>query len=208
MSRQITEYRNTLQRFYVHRSQLGLNFGVASKEANRFGVPPEMQAGPINSDGWVEWKLADSTARIRDIRTLEEDFQFVFPESFINYLQAMCHLFDDVSSRKYDQQIFWEPLPLTNPLGSLRFLIAAWDDLIRADFIPVAQWGDGWGPICFDAKNKSEPEHPLVWFDHEYLARFKPHEMQNHAVIAHYAQPIYDNFNEMFDDLFGSDTST
>jgi|SRR5579864_4003726 len=68
--------------------------GVASSKPSDRGVPPEMWAGPVSPDGWVDWKLLPSTLTSADVLTLESEFADAFPPSFQAYPQARFHCFD------------------------------------------------------------------------------------------------------------------
>src|SRR5262245_51922061 len=125
--------------------------GVAAEDPADAGVPQEMQVGEVNEDGWVEWRVLPSTLKEADVGALENDFGVQFPPVFRAYLLARFQLFNQVRSRRYDQQIFMTDTPAGKPLRPLRELLKTWQPLIDAGLIPFAQWGDGWGPMCFDA---------------------------------------------------------
>src|SRR5213593_431150 len=78
---------------------------VASQSPKDYGVPQDMWAGPVNSGGWVDWKLLPSSVTEADISEFESRFGITFPPSFRAYLQARFHCFDQVHSARYDQLI-------------------------------------------------------------------------------------------------------
>ena len=58
--------------------------------------------------------------------------------------------------------------PVEKPLKPIRELMKGWQPLIAAGYIPFAEWGDGWGPMCFDSVKRSpDGDCPVVWMDHE-----------------------------------------
>ncbi|MGN6547821.1 MAG: hypothetical protein ACTHK7_22425, partial [Aureliella sp.] len=124
--------------------------GVAAEDSAEVGVPAEMQVGEVNAGGWVEWSVMPSTLKVTDVHALENEFGVQFPPVFQAYLLARFHLFNQARSRRYDQQILMTDTPAGKPLGPLGDLMNAWRPLIDAGFVPFAQWGDGWGPMCFD----------------------------------------------------------
>src|SRR5687768_3697969 len=97
--------------------------GVAAEDPEDAGVPPEMQAGPIDAYGWVEWKVLPSALAEEDVSVVEDEFGVSFPPVFRAYLLARFHLFDQVHSGKYDQLIFMTDVPSGRRLRNLRELI-------------------------------------------------------------------------------------
>lgn len=178
--------------------------GVAAEDPAEAGVPPEMQVGEVNADGWVQWRVLPSTLTDADVETLECEFGVQFPKVFRAYLLSRYHLFNQVRSRRYDQQIFITDTPARKPLGPLRELMQAWRPLIDAAFVPFAQWGDGWGPMCFDrAGRRADSDCPVVWVDHEALISLGPEECRNREAVAPLMQPLYDSCREFLEDVFG-----
>lgn len=175
---------------------------VAADDASESGVPPEMQVGEINDEGWVEWKLLDSKISLRDVTDLEAEFQIQFPDFYRAYLLSACHLFDQVISAQYDQQIMMPAVPSTNPLGETRQTLKAWSNLIDAGLIPIAEWGDGWGPICFDTTKQEEGDYPLLWMDHEQIIPLGEN-MRDRDKLEPFMQPLWANSREFLEDIFG-----
>ncbi len=179
--------------------------GVAAVDPKGHGVPLEMQRGEADSEGWVEWRVLASRLEEADVTALETEFGVQFPPVFRGYLLARFHLFDQVHSRRYDQQILMTDTPAGKPLIPLRRLILAWRPLIDASFVPFAQWGDGWGPMCFDAFQRSEDgECPVVWIDHEALIPLGPENCRDREALLPLVKPIYDSCREFLIDVFGS----
>jgi hypothetical protein len=182
----------------------GWRMGVAAEDPAGAGVPPEMQVGEVNADGWVEWRVLPSTLKEADVGALESEFGVQFPPVFRAYLLARFQLFDQVRSRRYDQQVFMTDTPAGKPLKPLRELMKAWRPLIDAGFVPFAQWGDGWGPMCFDAvQRRADGECPVVWMDHEALVPLGPDICRHREAVAPLVQPLYDSCRDFLLDVFG-----
>jgi hypothetical protein len=48
-------------------------------------MPPEMQASPVDIEGWMDWKPIRGTLDVADYRQLEKEFNIRLPLSFINW---------------------------------------------------------------------------------------------------------------------------
>ena len=71
-------------------------------------------------------------------------------------------------------------------------------------FIPFAEWGDGWGPMCFDTRrHASDGDCPIVWMDHEILAPLGEQRRRMRKEVLPLAQPLYETFRELLTDVFG-----
>src|SRR5437868_5435848 len=106
--------------------------GVAAVSPKDAGVPPEMQIGEVNAEGWVEWDIMPSTLTEAEVATVERAFGVQFPPIFLAYLLARFQLFDQVKSRRYDQQIFMTDVPADKPLKPLISLMKHWTPLLSA----------------------------------------------------------------------------
>jgi hypothetical protein len=173
--------------------------GVAS------GVPAAMQAGPIDADGWVEWRVLPSTLTEAEVTQLENKFSMQLPPIFRAYLLARFHMFDQVTSAKHDELIFMTDTPAGKPLAPLeRLLNSPWRPLISAGFIPFAEWRDSCGPMCFDTERRApDGDCPIVWMDHELLASISAERSRVRKNVLPLAQPLYDSCREFLLDVFG-----
>lgn len=200
LAEEITFVGNLLDAYSVEAFKMG----VAAKNELSAGVPPAMHAGEVEPSGWVEWKMLPSTLQEADVAALEAEFGVRFPSLFRAYLLARHHLFKQVHSNRFDQLIFMTATPTGKPLKPLRDLLFAWRVLIDSQYVPFAQWGDGWGPMCFDAANLAEDgECPIMWFDHEVLIPLGEAKLRQRAAVLPFAQPLYDNSREFLLDVFG-----
>jgi hypothetical protein len=135
---------------------------------------------------------------------MESEFGVRFPPLFRAYLLSRFQLFDQIKSRRYDQQIFITDTPSGKALTPIRELLSAWRPLIDAGFVPFAQWGDGWGPMCFDsARRASDGECPVVWIDHEALIPLGEEQCRQREVVLPLVQPLYVSCREFLVDVFG-----
>jgi len=179
--------------------------GVAQADLDDAGVPLQMQVGAVDPDGWVEWRVLPSTLAEGDIIRLETEYRIMLPPAFRAYLLARFHLFDQLRSRRYDQQILMTDTPAQHPLKPLHEIIAAWRPLLEASYLPFAQWGDGWGPICFDtAQRRPDGEYAVIWLDHEPLISVGPDGCRRREAISGLAQPLYASSKEFLEDVFSS----
>jgi hypothetical protein len=187
-----------------YASGVGTGFmqGVAGRD-DEPGVPPEMRVGEVNHEGWVAWRVLPSALTEVDVRAVEEEYGVEFPPLFRAYLLARHHLFDQVHSRRYNQLIFMTDVPSRRPLQPLRDELRAWRPLIDAGFVPFAEWGDQWGPMCFDVEHRAmDGDCPIVWMDHERVIALGPENSRNRANLLSLVQPLYGSFHEMLSDVF------
>jgi len=162
-----------------------------------------MAAGPVDSDGLVEWTVIPSTLQPEDVDALEEAFGIRLPPLFRAYLLARFHLFNQVRSRRHAQVLFMSDVPACGPLEPLRKLLTSWRPLLDAGFVPFAEWGDGWGPMCFDTSHPlTDGDCPIVWMDHEQLLELGPDRCAQHESLLPLTRPLYPSFREFFDDVF------
>lgn len=176
---------------------------VAADHPASTGVPPEMQVGEVDEEGWVEWRVMPSTLRETELQAFETEFGVQFPPVFRAYLLSRSHLFDQVHSSRYEQLIFMTATPAGRPLKPLRGLMEGWQPLIDAGFIPFAEWGDGWGPMCFDSvQRRADGDCPVAWVDHEVLVPLGPEEYRRRETVLPLMQPLYDSCRDFLRDIF------
>jgi len=179
--------------------------GVASKKPDGSGVPVEMQVGQIDAHGWVEWRVLPSTLTGAEVAELENKFGIYLPPLFRAYLLARFHLFDQLASRRHDELILMADTPARKPLAPLVQLLTAWRPLIGAGYIPFAEWGDGYGPMCFDTHRRAaDGDCPIIWMDHELLAPLSEERCRKRQEISRLAQPLYDSYRELLADIFAN----
>lgn len=187
---------------YTAASNPMLLRGVASQRPSDRGVPPDMWASKVDREGWVTWRVMPSTLHASDIDQLQLDFSVVFPPLFRAYLLARHHCFGQVQSLKHDQLIMFPDLPTREPLHSLRQSLHAWKFLLPAGLIPFAEWGDGWGPMCFDTQSRhGDGECPILWLDHEQIIPLGE-KASDRQVLRRLEMPLYGSFRDLLEDVF------
>jgi len=176
---------------------------VAKVPPEDAGVPAEMWGGPVDDDGWVRWRMLVSSLSEDDVSAVERDFGVAFPPLFKAFLLARFQLFSQVGSRKHKQTIQMTTTPSDGPLEPLREELGAWRALIPSGFIPFAEWGDGYGPLCFDAEGRAaDGDCPIGWLDHEILHSLGPEACGERASLLPHWRPLYGAFRELLQDAF------
>ncbi len=166
--------------------------------------PPEMRGELLSSPGWVECRVLPSTLTLTDVVVLEREYGIEFPPAYRAYLLARFHLHDQVHAHRHDDQlIFWTAVPSRDSFRPLRERIDQWRPLIDAGYIPFAEWGDAWGPMCFDtAQRRPDGECPVVWMDHDLLHRVVLDRCGERQNLEPLAQRLYDSSRELILDVF------
>lgn len=140
-----------------------------------------------------------------DVSLLEADFGIRFPPWFREYLLAAFQLCDQVGSVKYDQLIMNPDVPSNDRLGPTREMIESWRPLIDSNYVPFAQWGDGWGPMCFDtAQRREDDDCPIVWMDHALVIPLGTDKLRQRAAVEPCVNTLYASYREYFFDVFGT----
>ena len=68
-------------------------------------------------------------------------------------------------------------------------------------YIPFAEWGDGWGPMCYDSENRRrDGECPIVWMDHELLIPLG--DCGKRECVLPHVNALYESYRDFFDDTF------
>lgn len=177
---------------------------VAAEDPEDGGVPPQMQVGGVDEHGWVEWRPLPSTLTEMDVAAVEREIGVELPPLFRAYLLARLHLFEQVRSAQHDQLIMMTDTPANRPLVPLQDRLTAWRPLIDAGYVPFAEWGDGWGPMCFDIHARgSDGDCPVIWIDHERVLPLSEQQCRRREVVQPLAERLYPSFRAMLVDVFG-----
>ena len=148
---------NTTANFFTAFWQPGMMAVYTEAES------PEMMAGPINEDGYFEWKLAKGTLNNIDYKQIEEQYHVQLPASFIDWHKAFFFCDGDCQLVR---------LPTSYPrelLDDLRAQMNYGEDLINLKIYPFASDGNDTGPLVFDARNPvADNEFPIRVYDHEF----------------------------------------
>ena len=180
---------------------------VAAEDGSDRGVPRAMWDGPVDDEGWVRWKVLPADVSAADLAALEAQFAVRFPPIWAAYLRARCHCFDQVKSERHGGQLVGLPAaPAGRALEAQTSLLKVNTPLERAGFVPIAVWGDGWGPACFDATRRgADGDCPVVWFDHELLVGLsRAGRLGDRAAVEPLAQPLYGCVRDLLKDLFAA----
>jgi len=123
-------------------------------------IPKEMLAGPVDDEGWVEWKLTEGKLRLEDYRRVEREFNVKLPESFISWHKAYFFLDCDCS-------IIRLPVSLsTEPLKEIRENLEWNPKLLGQGLIPFGSEGNDIGPLVFETRQGSSfNEYPIKFYD-------------------------------------------
>lgn len=125
---------------------------------------PEMMAGPVDDDGWFEWKLAEGTLQASDYEQVEEEYQIQLPPSFIDWHKAF--FFCDGDCQLVRLPASYPQEPLSELMNQLKY----GGELISQKFYPFAYDGNDSGPWVFDARQSVvDNEFPIRIYDHEFL---------------------------------------
>jgi hypothetical protein len=175
------------------------------------GVPPQMWAGEVDEDGWVNWRMLPATVSADDVDLLERGLDLVLPVHLRAYLMARSHFFEETHShryggqqdRRYGQLLSLPRTPSVNPLAAFRDVHDSWAFLRNGGYLPFGDWGDGWGPLCLDllAEPGRIEDAPVVWFDHEVLT-FSDSTTRERSALEPLAQPLYESFMSCVEDAF------
>lgn len=164
------------------------------------GVPPAMQVGEADAGGEATWRLLPSPVSDEDLAALERDLGVTLPATQRAYLQARAHLFQQVYDSVHGEAIGLPEMPVDRPLSDLRADVKAWAPLLGAGYLPVATFGDGYGPICADLGASGEP--PVVWFEHEELFDLGFERCDDRAIVAPLARPLFDSLLDLYEAAF------
>ncbi len=125
-------------------------------------TPKEMMASPVDEEGWFTWKPIKGTWRLEDYRKVEERFNVVFPQSFIDFHKRYFFL---------DCDCVLVRLPYSNPnkppLAEIIDILEDTDYLMAINIYPFASEGYDGGFLVFDAREETaNNEFPIRAFDY------------------------------------------
>jgi hypothetical protein len=124
-------------------------------------APKEMMASAVNDDGWFTWKPIEGTFGPEDYRKIEEKFNVVFPETFIDFHKRYFFLDCDCVLLR---------LPYSNPNKPLQEITDTLEDagyLTSIGIYPFAWEGNDAGHLVFDGREpKENNEFPIRVFDY------------------------------------------
>jgi len=190
----------------AYSDRVGYRHDVAREDPDDSGVPEDMHDGPVDDDGGVHWKVLPSVVGPHHMRQLEQRLRSTgVPLWLAAYAAARAHCFDQVQAQSHGRhQVLLPDTPTLDPLRELFRLLDGWSALLDAGLVPVAQWGDGYGPVCVDmGANPGATDGPVVWLDHEPLIHDLGLEgMSQRVRVMPLAQPLYPGMREFLTDIF------
>lgn len=171
-------------------------------------VPMDMRNGEVDEEGWIGWRIVDSTITLEQIKVIEQQYQFEYPELYRQFLLAYHYVelqFKNIkegSSYKGDCAFIEMPRLATGEgLSEVISLIENWHPMLLAGYLPFAVGEDEQGPICFDLRNPSKQgDYPVVWVLHDYLHQLEDAQQDGEAIRTYllpYITEIFSSFGEM-----------
>ncbi|WP_185964589.1 hypothetical protein [Aliikangiella marina] len=125
------------------------------------GIPPDM-VDSIVEDDWASWKTVPSKLSESEVLEFLKYYSKNIPEVLVEYLLSDCHMLDELGLDE-TTNVFIPHIPSDDPLGPMKQLLEGWKLLLKLEYLPIAEMGPGWGPICI------KHDGGVVWFDHEQL---------------------------------------
>jgi hypothetical protein len=171
-------------------------------------VPMDMRNGEVDEEGWIDWKIVNSTITMEEIEVIEQQYEIIYPELYKQFLMAYHYVelqFKNIkegSSYKGDCAFIEMPRLLTGEgLSEVISLIENWHPMLLAGYLPFAVAEDGQGPICFDLQSPNEQgDYPVVWVLHDYLHQLVDAQQDGEAIrtfLQPYIKEIFPSFEEM-----------
>lgn len=156
------------------------------------GVPEEMEAGEVNEEHNVRWKLVPSRVSEKDIEAIEKIYGLKFPLLFKAFLSTYYHLFGYVSEIASQ--------PSDRPFGE--YEVTQHPILTKYNYLAFAWDSDGYYIHCIDLSNMPNEEQCAVMeIDHEYLFNFDEEKVTKEEVEQH-MQKVNNNFREYLSERF------
>jgi hypothetical protein len=130
-------------------------------------TPQDMVAGPVNADGWVEWRMRPCTVPLDDI--------------FAKYVHAAGKALPPSFQRWYastftldcDCSVLRLPANPSNSPGKplLQYVVPGnrwWERPLALGQLPFGDEGNDSGPLCFDTRASNDPGRwPITFWDHD-----------------------------------------
>ncbi len=158
-----------------------------------------------------EKDLRPSTISDKEINDLQSKFNITIPEFYKDFLKSYFFEFDTLSAVVDNLNYFKEQYVkiIPNNDKELKGIYEYWSfmekeyNLLSNGFVPVGDWGDGFGPLCIDTHKslnevvyKNKKTWTMVWFDHEEFWGGETYEEIASAAIP--AAPDFREFMEWY----------
>ncbi len=181
---------------YVAKTRL---VGVAKEppfEREDGGVPFAMFDGEVDGEGWVQWKMIDSTVTENDIVEIEKMLPGQFPPLFRAFLTTRFTMEIETP------HVRLPALPCDNPFGELFSTLRGWATLFSANYVAFAADGNDAGCLCFDFGNRlPDADCPIIIFDHEQLITLGEQLCGAREQTSPLAIPVYDSFRQLLESV-------
>lgn len=155
--------------------------------------------------------LKPSTISDKEIEDLQNKFQIKLPEIYKDFLKSYFFEFNTllavVDKLNYFKEQYVMIIP--NRDRELKGIYENWSfleeeyKLLSNGFVPIGDWGDGWGPVCIDTHKcldkvvyNDKKTWTMVWFDHEEFWGGETYE--DFATAAIPAAPDFREFMEWY----------
>ena len=160
------------------------------------GVPEEMRAGPVDTDGWCKWKLVPSTVTAEDLDRLESEIGCALPSLLRTFLSTYFHYFEDAELGRQTPD---------KPFSSFD---NAWNPvLVRAGYLPFLWDTEGYFIRCIDLTDMPDEDCcPVVQIDHERL--FDLDEDAGREDLAPLMEPVAASFQAFLSEIFNGWTDS
>ncbi len=158
-----------------------------------------------------ESDLKISTISDKDIDNLQNKFNVKLPELYKDFLKSYFFDFNTLLAVVDNLNYFKEQyvMIIPNNDNALRGLCEYWSmleeefNLLSNGFVPIGDWGDGFGPLCIDTHKclnqvvyNNKRTWTMVWFDHEEF--FGGEKYEDFVDVAIPAAPDFHEFMEWY----------
>ncbi|MCH1925308.1 SMI1/KNR4 family protein [Shewanella sp. C32] len=130
----------------AHTLQGGLNVDPTESIPAAMHGAPNSNAPVWAQDDWREWHTVASPLTATDIEAFEQQFAVALPQQFRQYLMACCHIFSEMPAASFAESIYIANTPSNAPLTPLTHIINSAARLLDAGYLPIGDWGLGYGP--------------------------------------------------------------
>lgn len=154
-------------------------------------LEPPMAFGEPNQDGWVRWRTMPSTVTDADLAGAEALLPAPLPPAMKAYFKYRCILMMD--------RLMLPEIPAADPLGPFLAEAMAWAPLLKAGYIPFAEYGDGYGPVCLDTRQPTGDDYAVGWIDHEHFHNLPQTDWDNRAALIRLFNPLYPTFRSLLE---------
>lgn len=155
--------------------------------------------------------LKPSTISDEDISHLQNKFNIKLPQLYREFLKSYFFEFNTLLAVVDNLNYFKEQyvMIIPNNDNELKGIYEYWSileeefNLLSNGFVPIGDWGDGFGPLCIDTNKcleqvvyNDKKTWTMVWFDHEEF--FGGEKYEDFTNVAIPAAPDFREFMEWY----------